>query len=418
MPKISSALDPSALRALPARTIARAIADAAERWRTAAFPPRLRVAAALEARLGYSTPVVEYALDRLFESLTYEALSATISDELGSLDALDDFIAPQGRPKRYAAPLERIVIVSSETTIGVAITPLVFALCAKCGIVVKDRLDGLVGAFLTTLAQEDPAFGQAAIAVSWEGGDTAIEDPLFSNADCVVAFGRDATLAAIRARLPAGARFVAFPHRASLGYLAREALCDEPTARLWARRAATDFLLYDGESCMSLHGLMIERGGAIAPDGFARIFGEAVEAAAREFPAGTIPPARAAAAGSHRDLARFRAASGHGFVIRAERATLVFDPPRELPPSFLPRTIGMIPVDDPSELVAYVRAHALPLEAVAAIPPLRPEIRRAIVASGAVRIAAFGELQRPPLSRGHGGRPRIVDFVRWIDDET
>ena len=65
-----------------------------------------------------------------------------------------------------------------------------------------------------------------------------------------------------------------------------------------------------------------------------------------------------------------------------------------------------------------MKQHHLPLEAVATKTPLRDDVRAAIIAAGAVRITALGQLQSPPLSRGHGGRPRVSDFVRWIDDET
>lgn len=418
MQKISASPDGSALRALPARRIAGMIADAAERWRDPDFAPRVRVIEAIRARLGYSQPVVEYAVDRLFESITHEALTATIIDELGSLEALDGFIEPFGRPRRHARGLRRIVIVSSDTTIGVALPPLVFALCAKSGVVVKDRLDGLIGAFLATLADEDAAFSRAALAASWDGGDAAIEDPLFADAECVVAFGRDGTLQAIRAKLRADARFVPFPHRASLGYVPREALSDERTARLWAQRAAVDLLLYDGESCMSLHGIAVERGAAISPEAFAQLFVEAAERAAVEFPAGEWSPADSAAVSAHRNLAAFRAAGGRGFVSIADRTTIVFDPPHDAPPSFLPRTIGVHPIDGPGDFLEYILRCDLPLEAVATKGPLRDDVRAAILSSGAVRITTLGELQRPPLSRSHGGAPRIVDFIRWIDDET
>ena len=75
MPKTSSAAS-AALRALPARAIVRAIADAAERWSDADFPPRVRATAAIEERLGYTMPVVDYALDRLFGGITADALTA------------------------------------------------------------------------------------------------------------------------------------------------------------------------------------------------------------------------------------------------------------------------------------------------------------------------------------------------------
>jgi hypothetical protein len=69
MPKIFSAAN-AALRALPARTIVHALADAAERWSDADFPLRVRASAAIGARLGYTLPVIDYALDRLFGGIT------------------------------------------------------------------------------------------------------------------------------------------------------------------------------------------------------------------------------------------------------------------------------------------------------------------------------------------------------------
>ncbi len=63
-----------ALRTLPAKRIVAFIADAAKRWRDADYAPRVRATAAIEARLGYSTPVVDYALDSLFGGATGAAL--------------------------------------------------------------------------------------------------------------------------------------------------------------------------------------------------------------------------------------------------------------------------------------------------------------------------------------------------------
>src|ERR1700722_12402121 len=155
MPKTSSA-DSSGLRAQPAARIVRAIADAAERWTDADFQPRVRATKAIEERLGYTTPVVEYALDRLFRSITADAMTSAIVDELGSLAILDGFEERPGRPAAWARGARAVTIVSSDTTIGVAIAPLVFALAAKCAVTVKDRADALVTAFVDTLGEERP----------------------------------------------------------------------------------------------------------------------------------------------------------------------------------------------------------------------------------------------------------------------
>jgi hypothetical protein len=406
------------LRALPAQRIVRALGDAAHRWCAADFPPRVRVTAALEARLGYSGPVVEFALDRLFEAVTAEALEATIVSELGSLESLDAFVARPGRTRAHARGLERVVIISSESTIGVALAPLLFALCSKSAVMVKDRFDGLMAAFLGTLAEEEPALAKAAEAGQWAGGDPAVEDALFADADCVVAFGGPQALQAIRAHVPVEARFIPFGHRASLGYVAREALCDEDVAHAWAVRAAADAMLYDGESCMSAHALVVENGGTVSPLRFAELVAEAAEAVEAEFPASATSAEREARVASYRNLGAFRTATGRGSLLAAGTTTIAFDPPFAAPPAFLPRVVGVLPVDGPADALRYVQNHRLPLEAIGTTAPMRDEVRAFVTASGAARVTTLGALQRPPLPRNHGGRARIADFIRWIDDET
>ncbi|HEY0613219.1 MAG TPA: acyl-CoA reductase [Candidatus Elarobacter sp.] len=405
-----------ALRALPAARIASFLADAAERWSDADFAPRVRATEAIAARLGYSAPVVEYALDRLFLGITRDALEAAIASELGTLGALDGVVERRGAPAAWARGVDRAVIVSSETTIGVALAPALFALCAKCDVVVKDRGDALVAAFFATLAEEHPAFGAAARARVWTGGDDPSEDALLAGAGTLVAFGRDETLRAIRARGGTDTRFVGFGRRASIGFLAR----DEAAAlddRL-AERIARDALLYDGEGCLSLHALFVEaeaEGAALARA--ARTLAAACERVAVEFPGGERPAAVAAQTASYRNLAAFRAAGGRGAVLRAGDATLVVDPPSDEPPPFLPRVLPIVPVSGDDAIAAYCAAQRLPVQAIGVVWP-SPRAVALAERIGAVRVAPFGELQAPPLAGHHGGAPRIADFVRWIDRDA
>ena len=124
----------TALAALPARSIVRAIADAAARWSDADFPARVRATQRVAERTGYSVPVVEYAFDRLFFSITQDAITATIKDELGGLEILDEFMPRQGRTDAWAQPVGNVCVISSRTTIGVALPAAIFALCAKCDV--------------------------------------------------------------------------------------------------------------------------------------------------------------------------------------------------------------------------------------------------------------------------------------------
>ncbi|HVA33950.1 MAG TPA: acyl-CoA reductase [Candidatus Baltobacteraceae bacterium] len=397
----------------PVRSILTAIADAAARWSDADFPPRVRALGAVAARTGYSEPVVEYAFDRLFTSVTAPALETTIAGELGCIDALDGFVDLRGGLRARALPIGRVCVISSRTTIGVAIVPAIFALAAKCDVVVKDRDDHLVRAFFETLAQEHPDLREAARARTWSAAD-AVDLAEF---DAVVAFGNDATIEQIYRSLPAATRTIGFGSKASAGYAGVQALHDEHAARDLARGAARDVVLYESEGCLSLHVLFVERGGAVSPGEFAALLAHAIQRAAIEFPPAQRDAAMAARLAAARDLAAFRAAGGDGAVYSDASASflVVLDPPLDEPPNFLARAIGVISVDRPADARAYLRQHRVPIEALAGAPE-RADITDMAIAIGAARIARFGDLQAPPLAARHGGRPRIAEFVRWIVD--
>jgi hypothetical protein len=405
----------TALARVPARRIIHAIADASARWSDADFPPRVRLLGRIVERTGYTVPVVEYALDQLFHSLTSGALEATIANELGSVDALDGFVKRRGRPSGFARPLGCVCVISSRTTIGVAVVPAVFALCAKCDVLVKDREDHLVRAFFATLERELDDAASAASAQTWEGARGDVDLARF---DAVVAFGNTLTLSRIRERCSSGATFIGYGSKASIGYIAREALGSEADAKKIAEGAARDLVLYETEGCLSLHALFVERGGAIDAQRFSNLLASAVERAAVEFPPGKRD-ARATAQLAHaRDLATFRAASGSGRVFSDARASYlaVVDPPVHEPPAFLPRALAIHTVERPAEARAYLQRHAIPLEALA-VAGARDDIVNTAIEMGVHRITAFGELQRPALGGNHGGRSRIAEFVRWIGRE-
>ncbi len=401
----------------PVRSIVRAIAHASERWVDPDFPPRVRALDAVCKRTGYSAPVVEYAFDRLFSSLAAPAIEATIARELGSLDVLDEFAGERGGPRYRALPLGRVCVISSRTTVGVAVVPAVFALCAKCPVLVKDREDALVGAFFSTLAEELDELRESAVAQSWNGESDARNLGEFS---AVVAFGDDSTLERIRATLPSATRWIAFGSGVSCGYVAREALNDSGFSQGIAKNAARDLVLYDTEGCLSLHVLFVERGGSLSPADFAAMLARATERAGVEFPASTIEPGRLAAVAGARDLAAFRVAAAQATAAYSNAAAsylTVLDPPCDDPPFFLPRALGIHSVDAPSEAAAYVEHHHLRVEALA-VAGMRPDVADMALRIGAARITRFGALQAPPPSERHGGRPRIAEFVRWVSDET
>ncbi len=399
----------------PVRSIVGAIADAAARWSEPAFPPRLRARDGVGARTGYAPAAVDYAFDRLFGSLTADAIEAVISGELGSLDVLDGFVAGRGRPPFRALPIGRVCVISSRTTAGVAIVPAIFALCAKCSVLVKDREDSLAAAFLATVVEHLETLRGAVEARAWDGADRA---GALSGFDAVVAFGSNATLGEIAARLEPEVRFIAYGSKASAGYVTLQALQEESTAQAAARGAALDLILYEGEGCLSVHVLFVERDGAVTPQRFGELLGRAIAELAPRFPPAARDESIAAKVAGARDLAVFRRSAGATALADPYGGFLVaLDPPADEPPLFLPRVVGVRSVGGPHEASQYLQRHAVTLEGVA-VTEHRDDLVEFARAAGASRITTFGALQAPPLGTFHGGRPRIAEFVRWMSDET
>jgi len=396
----------------PVRAIAAAIDASATLWSDARLQARVGIRDAVSRRTGYAKAMVDYAFDRLFGSLRRDTIEDVIEDELGSLDALDGFVRRNRGLRATALPVGRVCIVSSRTTVGVAVIPAIFALCAKCDVLVKDREDGLVGAFLETLATTLPGIRSSIDARRWSGDKEA---ETLSGFDLVVAFGNDATLAEISSKVAYPARLIGYGTKASAGYVARDALTSESAAIAIASGAARDLTLYESEGCLSLHVLFVEDAGTIGAQRFAELLASAIGEMAAELPS-TLPDASAPARrASARDLAAFR--GERYFADPGAHYLAVLDPPRSSPPFFLPRTLGVHRVERPAEAAEYLERHGIELEALA-VAGERTDLRELALRTRAARIAPFGALQAPRLGAFHGGRPRIAEFVRWVGDET
>ncbi|MBV9055567.1 MAG: hypothetical protein JO351_02875 [Candidatus Eremiobacteraeota bacterium] len=399
---------------LPVASLVSAISSAAARWADPHFAARQRLTEAVSQRTGYSEPVVDHAFDTLFGSLRREAIEAVIADELGCLKVLDEFSNRPGRPRARALPLGKIAIVSSRTTVGVAIVPAIFALCAKCTVHVKDRDDSLVRAFFETVKEELPELAASLSAEAWDG---EVEMERLRGYDGVVAFGNDHTLSRISRELPHEARFIGFGSKASAGYITRQAREREEDVHAFAARVARDVMLYDTEGCLSLHVLLVEPHERFPIVRFSKIVADAVTAMAPEFPASDRDAQARARQALAREAATFALSPQMVQSDTDSSFLVVADASAERPPPFVPRSVAIWEVDTPAQAARYLRRHGISLEGLA-IAQRRDDVVEMALQLGVSRITELGMLQRPPLGYFHGGRPRIAEFVRWVSDET
>lgn len=261
--------------------------------------------------------------------------------------------------------------------------------------------------FAESLAEADPGIA-ACVAL----GD---DDALLAEADAVVVYGRDETIASVRALVPASSIFVGYGHKISVAAVGRAADVERV-----ARQAARDVVLYDGRGCLSPAYLLVDD----EPRGRARAFAEALASALEDLrlklPRGRLQPGEQAA------LHELRA--GHA-MSEATRTWLsspgtdwgVLLGPEDIRPApGLLRNVPVVPVSGCEGLAAWCAGLAPHLSslAVAGWTEGSEELARMALHGGASRVCALGQLQLPRLEWRHDGRGAIEPLLRVIDVEA
>jgi len=277
--------------------------------------------------------------------------------------------------------------------------------------------------FAHSIYQADPKLGACLEIAEWRGGHRELERVLFAHADCLTATGGDEALAAIRAQLPEKVRFIGHGHRVSFGFVTREVLRDETIAQVVAS-AADDVIAWDQNGCLSPHVIYVEERGPVESDQFAERL--AVELAKREDgePRGTISVEAAVAIASRRAIYEAIAAHRADAKIWSSRNstawTVVFEHAVRFQFSCLNRFIYVKPVPDLAALMQGVdEVHGqVSTVGIAAPPGKMAELARQFARWGATRVCPLGQMQNPPLTWRHDGRPALGDLVTWTDFET
>lgn len=379
------------------------------------------------AETGFSRPVLERGLDGLFRQFTPENFQLLLKQELGHAQRLDQFVADAEGGARHAAiavgPKFLVHIAAGNipnptlmsVTLGLLTRSAQFVKCAS-GASFLPRL------FAHSIYELDRKLGACLEIAEWRGGHRELENALFDAADCLTATGSDETLAAIRAVLPAQVRFLGYGRRVSFGFVTREVLREEEIA-LVVSRAVDDVVAWDQHGCLSPHVIYVEERGAVESDKFAERL--VVELAKREAsePRGKISTEEAAAIASRR--ATYEALAAHRGDIKiwsslnSSAWTVVFEHDVRFQFSCLNRFIYVKPVPDVTAVLQGVdEIHGMVSTVGIAAPPEKSkELALPFAHWGATRICPLGQMQNPPLTWRHDGRPALGDLVTWVDFE-
>jgi hypothetical protein len=276
--------------------------------------------------------------------------------------------------------------------------------------------------FAHSIYDADHKLGACLEVAEWRGGHAALEEVLFAEADCVTATASDETLAAIRVKLPGQKRFVGYGHRVSFGYATGESLSGFAAKRI-VKATATDVVAWNQLGCLSPHVIYVQRGGETGPEQFAQLLADELEQREQSEPRGAVPPDVAAAIAARRGIYEVRAAHSPETLLWGSKDstawTVVFEADAHFAMSCLHRFIYVKAVSDLAEALHGADAVRGQVSTVglAADEDEAKDLATALARWGATRVCPLGQMQNPPLTWRHDGRPALGDLVTWMDFE-
>ncbi|HWD92537.1 MAG TPA: acyl-CoA reductase [Verrucomicrobiae bacterium] len=416
------------LAARSTQSLVEVLCGLAENWLQPEYAFRKLALEQGPAATGFSRGTLANGLDDFFKRFTPENFNALLLQELGHARRLDGIVSNSAEEKNARGALARGPELLAHITAGNIPNPALMSVAlglltrsaqfVKCasGAACLPRL------FAHSLYDAEPKLGACLEIAEWRGGKADIEKALFEQADCVTATGSDETLAAIRQQLPARTRFLGHGHRLSFAYLAGEALSGFQ-AKKTAARAAADVVAWNQLGCLSPHVIYAEHGGAVAAEHFAEMVADELAQREETEPRGEIAAETAATIASRRAFYEVRAAhSPDTRFWRSENSTawtVVYEADARFQLSCLNRFIYVKGVSDLTTALQGadgVRGKVSTV-GIAAGEEKSAELAGQLAAWGATRVCPLGQMQNPPLTWRHDGRPALGDLVTWMDFE-
>jgi hypothetical protein len=377
---------------------------------------------------GFSRPLLMEGLDAFFSQITADNLHELLVQEFGHAQRLDSMVStvPEQKAGRAAMALgpELIAHITGGVIPNPSILSIILGFLVRAAQFVKcaSGTSLLPRLFAHSLYDSDPKLAACLEIAEWPGGTKDLEQALFAEADCVTATGNDETLAAIHGRLPHGKRFLGYGHKVSFGFLTHDVLSVFGAKKI-AGRAAVDVTAWNQLGCLSPHVFYVENGGAVNAVRFAELLAEELDKREEAFPRGPIAQEQSAVIASKRAFYRVRADFSEDTRLwQSEESTdwtviCEADPRFQL--SCLNRFIYVKSVSSMSEALQ----HAEQVRGKVSTVGLAAQADRAealaleLARWGVTRICPLGQMQNPPITWRHDGRPALADLVTWTDWE-
>ena len=265
--------------------------------------------------------------------------------------------------------------------------------------------------FVETLAEVAPEVAARVELLDFPGADERTY-ALLTNADAVIAYGSDATVAALQSRTPPGVPFFGYGHAVSVGILV-----EGVTAA--ADGFARDVLMYDQAGCLSPHLICCARlpeSDARYTHVLSRYFGTHSLGLALQEQAFSLTVAMrrnvgdAVAIREARDMATMEGAISIGDD--ALRWTTITTGAVEYPEPVGHSVVYVSPVESPEQLRELLKPVWGIVSCAGVAGELPPEWEAVLRDAGVSRICKPGEMQTPPLDWRNGNRDLLAELLR------
>jgi hypothetical protein len=410
-----------------------ALAQTAKNWLDPKSPWRKRAAEQATTPTGFSEAMVNEAIDLTFGAITYESLGELLDRELGNRRVLDEFCLRGRLQTRAMAP--RLIV---HFLAGNVPAPGIVSICSglllrSANLVKMSARDPVFPTlFLESVREVDAELADCVAALDWPRAELALTQAAVGDADAVIAYGDDPTVSALRQLTPPAAKFLGYGHKISFAVVAKEAMTEENLPQL-AQAAAFDASVYDQQGCLSPHMFYVEERGQLGPRKFAAALADAMAAYQARVPRGQLSVEEAAevvklrtgyefAAASDRRIGVWASPTGNDPTspddgLRRAGFAVIYDDSPAFMASCLNRIVFVKPTDGYKRVLDAIQKYASSISTVGVAPMNERALAFAsdLARMGVHRVCPIGQMQRPPLSWHHDGRPNLADLVSWTD---
>jgi long-chain-fatty-acyl-CoA reductase len=391
------------LAGIPLATVSEFLSAAGQLWVNPQHKLRREAVEHAEATTGYSRKTLEYDYWTtgdflMFRNNFYDLLDA----ELGSHTMLDEWVRNQvARVRAYPRGRALHVLVGNVPLASVG--SMVRSILTRNHTVVKlPARDPVTSLYFARALVEANGLDHPlsrSLSVAYWDHDSEASERLLMASDVVCAWGRGASLEAIKRRVPHSVPYVEFGPKRSFGVVYAEEIDVDPAAL----RIAHDISLYDQEACFSPQRLFVIGD----PTALVASLAKHLDDQAEVFPPGQHTPDVASHVLRSRLEARFR----NWKVIEGECWTILVckdgHPTMDAP---LSRTILVHPVTSLSEIASHVDDET---QTVTVLPHDRAvEVADVLCDRGSVRVCEGGLSGHFRQGFTHDGGYPLQQFVR------